>query len=100
METLLWALAIFLLLNILAGLVRVILGPTAEDRMAAAMLFGTTGVALLLVVAQALNSPSVRDVALVFVLLAAAVAVVFGEARRIERLRERRTAREDRRGPA
>lgn len=100
METLLWALAIFLLLNIFAGLVRVLRGPTAEDRMAAAMLFGTTGVALLIVVAQALDQPSIRDVALVFVLLAAAVAVVFGEARRVERRDGPRDAEGDRHGPA
>jgi multicomponent Na+:H+ antiporter subunit F len=98
-DTLLWALALFLFLNILAGLVRVLRGPTAEDRMAAAMLFGTTGVALLLVVAQALDHPSIRDIALVFVLLAAAVAIVFGESRRAERLEERR-AEEERRGSA
>jgi multicomponent Na+:H+ antiporter subunit F len=75
-----WAISIFLFLNILAGLARVVRGPTPEDRLAASMLFGTTGVALLLVLAQALREPAIRDVALVFVLLAAVVTVVFGQA--------------------
>ena len=43
------------------------------------MLFGTTDVALLLVIAQALGDPAIRDVALVFVLLAVVVTVVFGQ---------------------
>jgi multicomponent Na+:H+ antiporter subunit F len=78
MDALLWALAVFLLLNILAGMVRVLRGPTPEDRLAASILFGTTGVAMLLVLAQATEEPALRDVALVFVLLAAVVTVVFG----------------------
>lgn len=73
----LWMLAIFLLVNILVGLFRVIRGPTAPDRMVAALLFGTTGVALLLVLAESLGSPVVRDVALVLAVLAALVPVVF-----------------------
>jgi multicomponent Na+:H+ antiporter subunit F len=85
METLLWLLAIFLFLNIIVGMLRVLVGPTPEDRLAAAMLFGTTGVALLLVLAHVTEQPSIRDVALVLVVLAAVVIVVFGEARRAER---------------
>jgi len=79
MDAVLWTLAVFLFLNILAGLVRVLRGPTPEDRLAASMLFGTTGVALLLVIAQALGEPAIRDVALIFVLLAVVVTVVFGQ---------------------
>lgn len=73
----LWALALFLLVTILPGLWRVVRGPTPSDRMVAALLFGTTGVAFLLVVAEALGDPSVRDVALVFAVLGALAAVVF-----------------------
>jgi multicomponent Na+:H+ antiporter subunit F len=69
--------AIFLLLNILAGLVRVLRGPTPADRMLAAQLFGTTGVAILLLLAEAFGLPALRDVALVFVLLGALAAVAF-----------------------
>jgi multicomponent Na+:H+ antiporter subunit F len=73
----LWGIALVLLVNLGAGFVRVVLGPSAEDRMIAALLLGTTGVALLLVLAEALDRPPIRDVALVLVLLAAVAAAVF-----------------------
>jgi multicomponent Na+:H+ antiporter subunit F len=44
--------------------------------MLAAQLFGTTGVAILLVLAEATSAPALRDVALVFVLLAVVNTVV------------------------
>jgi multicomponent Na+:H+ antiporter subunit F len=69
--------AIFLLLNILVGLLRVLRGPTPADRMLAAQLFGTTGVAILLLLAEAYALPALRDVALIFVLLGALAAVAF-----------------------
>ncbi len=69
--------ATFLLLNILVGLVRVLRGPTPADRMLAALLFGTTGVAILLLLSQALAAPAIVDVALVLALLGAVTAVVF-----------------------
>jgi multicomponent Na+:H+ antiporter subunit F len=69
--------AAFLLLNVMAGLVRVARGPTPADRMLAAQLFGTTGVAILLLLADALALRAIRDVALVFALLAAVLAVAF-----------------------
>lgn len=69
--------AAFLLLNILAGLIRVLRGPTPADRMLAAQLFGTTGVAILLLLSQALSAPAIVDVALVLALLGAVAAVVF-----------------------
>ena len=69
--------ALFLLLTLVAGLWRVLRGPTAADRMLAAQLFGTTAVACALLLAQALERPALRDVALVFALLAAITAVAF-----------------------
>jgi multicomponent Na+:H+ antiporter subunit F len=69
--------AVFLLLNVMAGMIRVARGPTAADRMLAAQLFGTTGVAILLVLADALDARALRDVALVFALLAAVLTVTF-----------------------
>lgn len=69
--------AAFLLLNLAAGLLRVVRGPTAADRMLAAQLFGTTAVAILLLLAEGMGSPSLRDIALVFALLAAVAAVAF-----------------------
>jgi multicomponent Na+:H+ antiporter subunit F len=77
MTLLLSVLALFLVLNVSAGLLRIARGPTAPDRMLAAQLFGTTGVALLLVLAEAVGEPALRDVALVFALLAAVLAVSF-----------------------
>ena len=77
METLYIAVAIFLLLNVLGGLVRILIGPARGDRMLAAQLFGTTGVAIILLLAEALERPALRDIALVVVLLAVINTVVF-----------------------
>lgn len=77
MSMLLTGVAAFLLLNLAAGLWRVMRGPTAADRMLAAQLFGTTAVAVLLLLAEAMAEPSFRDIALVFALLAAVAAVAF-----------------------
>ena len=77
METLYLAVAVFLMLNIAAGLLRTLRGPTSADRMLAAQLFGTTGVAILLLLAEAQGLPPLRDVALVFALLAALATVAF-----------------------
>lgn len=68
---------LFLLLTLLAGLWRILRGPTAADRMLAAQLFGTTAIACILLLAQAFDYPSFRDVALVFALLATITAVTF-----------------------
>lgn len=77
MSALLLGVALFLLLNLAAGLWRVMRGPTAADRMLAAQLFGTTAVAVLLLLAEGMGDPSLRDIALVFALLAAVAAVAF-----------------------
>lgn len=69
--------ACFLLLNLAAGLWRVMRGPTAADRMLAAQLFGTTAVAILLLLAQGMGRAALRDIALVFALLATVAAVAF-----------------------
>ncbi|HID73029.1 TPA: pH regulation protein F [Candidatus Micrarchaeota archaeon] len=77
MDILYSAMALFLLMTLVAGLWRVLRGPTPADRMLAAQLFGTTAVASLLLLAQALDKPHLRDVALVFSLLATVTAVAF-----------------------
>jgi multicomponent Na+:H+ antiporter subunit F len=69
--------AAFLVLNILAGLIRVLRGPTPADRMLSAQLFGTSGVAVLLLLSQALSAPALSDVALVLALLSAVAMVAF-----------------------
>lgn len=70
-------LAIFLLLNIFAGMVRIVRGPAPPDRMTTAQLFGTMGVAILLLLAEVLDRPALRDVALLFALLGALALVAF-----------------------
>ncbi len=77
MDTFYLALAVFLLLNLGAGMWRVLRGPTPADRMLAAQLFGTTAVAILLLLGQAFDRSALHDVALVFALLAAVTAVAF-----------------------
>ena len=69
--------ALFILISVVVGLVRILRGPTAADRMLAAQLFGTGGVAILLILAQAMQMPSLVDVALIYALLAAVTMVVF-----------------------
>ena len=68
-------LAVALLCTVLLGLWRVIKGPTLLDRLLSVQLFGTTGVALCLILAQALSQSALRDVALVLAVLAAAAPV-------------------------
>lgn len=71
------ALALLLLLNLVVGLYRVVRGPDVADRMLAAQLFGTTAVGIILLLAEAFARPALRDIALVFALLAAVTAITF-----------------------
>lgn len=77
MSVLLAASAVFLLLNLGAGMLRVLKGPTRADRMLALLLFGSTTVALLLILAELQEMSALRDVALLIVLLAAIISVAF-----------------------
>ena len=74
-------LALFLLLNLLVALIRAARGPTPADRMLAALLFGSTGVGVLLLLAHAggavLVNVALVDVALLLALLAAITGVAF-----------------------
>lgn len=71
----------FLVLAIVAaGLIRILLGPTRADRVMAAQLLGTGGVAALLLLAQARPMAGIVDVALVLALLAAFISVAFVKA--------------------
>jgi multicomponent Na+:H+ antiporter subunit F len=69
--------ALFLLLNVAVGLVRVLRGPTTADSMLAAQLFGTTTVAVLLLLAPATGDWVWAEVALALALLAAVATVAF-----------------------
>jgi multicomponent Na+:H+ antiporter subunit F len=72
-------LAVFLLANLLVALLRVARGPTPADRLLAALLFGTTGVAILLLLGFATASAALLDAALVFALLAAISGAAFAQ---------------------
>jgi len=65
------ATALVLLISMAAGLVRVVIGPSPADRMMAAQLLGTSGIAILLLLSAALDVPALIDVGLIFALLAA-----------------------------
>lgn len=69
--------AVFLFLNIVVGLWRAVRGPDAGDRLMAAQVFGTTTAAILLLLAQAQNDPSLRYVSLVFAALTVVAVVAF-----------------------
>ena len=70
-------LSLFLLGNLLAGLWRLLVGPTPADRLLTSQLFATTAVAILLLYAVWQSMPALRDVALVFALRGAVTAVAF-----------------------
>ena len=76
--------AAFLLLTLLVALIRIWRGPAPADRMLASQLFGTTGVALMLVLAEAQATPALRDVALVLALLS--VLAIAGFVTRVVRI--------------
>jgi len=69
--------ALIILCAIAAGMIRILNGPTAADRMMAAQLFGTCGVAILLLLAKGLGTIVLLDIALVFALLAALASITF-----------------------
>jgi multicomponent Na+:H+ antiporter subunit F len=71
------AFALFLLLTVSAGMVRILIGPTTADRMMASQLFGTCGVAILLLLSKGMNNPVLLDIALVIALLAAMATITF-----------------------
>lgn len=77
MPEFLLGMALVLLLTMSAGLVRVVIGPTPADRMMAAQLLGTSGIAVLLLLGLALDVPALLDVALIFALLAAVSVAAF-----------------------
>ncbi|HEY2528352.1 MAG TPA: monovalent cation/H+ antiporter complex subunit F [Xanthobacteraceae bacterium] len=69
--------ALFVLTTVALGLFRVLYGPAAADRIMAAQLVGSGGVAVLLLIAVATETPPIEDVALVLALLAAFASIAF-----------------------
>lgn len=77
MTALYLSVTLLLLLTWLAGLIRVVRGPTAADRVLATQLLGTTGTATLLLLSFALGDRAIRDVGLVLALFALITAGTF-----------------------
>ena len=77
MSELLSVAALGLMLSLFLGLLRVVRGPGAGDRMLATQLIGTAGVGVLLVLSLLLNQTALIDVALLLALLAAVAAAAF-----------------------
>lgn len=68
---------LFLLANLAAGLWRAWRGPTGGDRLLTTLLFGTTSVGLLMLMAEWLDVAAIRSMALLLVLLATIVTLAF-----------------------
>lgn len=70
----------FVLVTVALGLIRILRGPGDADRMMAAQLFGTGGIAALLLLGAATAEAAVVDVALLLALLAAFASIAFVKA--------------------
>jgi len=86
--------AAFILGMVALGLVRILRGPGDADRIMAAQLFGTGGIAAVLLLGTATGESATLDVALTLALLAAfaAFAFAFVEAKLTQTPGESRTA--------
>jgi len=67
----------FILAMLALGLVRILRGPGDADRMMAAQLIGTGGIAALLLLGAVADEPATVDVALTMALLATFASVAF-----------------------
>jgi len=76
MADFLFAAAAFVLLVVAAGLIRILRGPGDAERMMAAQLLGSGGIAALLLSASN-GTTAVTDVALILALLAAFASIMF-----------------------
>jgi multicomponent Na+:H+ antiporter subunit F len=77
MAEFLTAAACFVLAMVALGLARILRGPADADRLMAAQLLGTGGIAALLLLAAGTSLPGIVDAALTLALLAAFAAVAF-----------------------
>ncbi|MCA9402327.1 MAG: multiple resistance and pH regulation protein F [Candidatus Omnitrophica bacterium] len=69
--------AVVILMTLIAGLSRLYIGPTRADRMLAAQLGGTAGVAIFALLANAFGQSFLYDLALVLAILAAVSTIAF-----------------------
>ena len=72
-----FAAALVILLTIAAGLARIFRGPGSSDRLMAAQLAGSGGVAVLVLLAAAMGQTAIIDVALMLAILAVFASVGF-----------------------
>jgi multicomponent Na+:H+ antiporter subunit F len=72
-----WGTSAILLATVAAGLWRFFKGPTAADRLMVTQLFGTTGVAVCLLLSTALDNAAIIDVALALAPLAVITTAAF-----------------------
>ena len=72
-----WSVSTVLLATVAIGLWRFFRGPTAADRLMVTQLFGTTGVAVCLLLSVALHNTAILDVALALALLAVVTTAAF-----------------------
>lgn len=79
MSEFLLAAAGFVLTMVALGLVRVLRGPGGADRMMAAQLLGSGGIATLVLGGAAIGDSSVIDVSLTLALLAAFASIAFAK---------------------
>jgi multicomponent Na+:H+ antiporter subunit F len=77
MNELLLTAAGLILLTVAVGLARILRGSDDVQRLMAAQLLGTGGIAALLLIAYATSVPGVEDVALGLALLAALASIAF-----------------------
>ena len=77
MSTFLAAAAGFVMVTVVVGLLRILYGPGDADRVMAAQLLGSGGVATLLLVSAVASLPAIVDVALTLALLAAFATIAF-----------------------
>jgi multicomponent Na+:H+ antiporter subunit F len=67
----------FVMITVVVGLARILYGPGDADRIMAAQLLGTGGIASLLLVSVARGIPAAVDVALTLAMLAAFASIAF-----------------------
>jgi multicomponent Na+:H+ antiporter subunit F len=77
MQAMMLTLVILVGISAAGGMVRIYRGPTLADRMLAALLCGTSGVAILLLICQAMAVRAATDIALVFVVLSVIASIAF-----------------------
>ena len=77
MDSFLFLIASFILAMVAGGLIIILQRPAEVDRIMAAQLLGTGGIAALLLLAAAMGAPAAVDVALILAVLAAFITVAF-----------------------